>query len=424
MRSQSSPVIDDASLANTNFVKLWGGRSASLVGSAVAGMTLPTVAILVCRATPLQLGLLQALQTLAAPLFGLLAGAIIDRGPRRRVLLVSELLRALALASLAAAMLRHQATLWHLFAVAATLGVLATVSDIALRSYLPDLVNRPWLNEGNAKLEMSSSAAQALGNGSAGMLLQNLGGAGELAIGATSIAGSVFGLLGINAGSKHTPPTNTPPPRPPIASAALLFDELKQGFTFILRHPGLRAISLGTGVFNLGTSMVYVLFLLFVYRQLKVSPATLGLVMAAGNAGMLGAFAAPRLARRIGDACTLHWSTLVSGCALALPVAALFLPPVAVLFIGQASFTAALSIFNIMSTSLRQAYAPSELQGRVNATASCLTCATMSLGSVAGGFVAQHIGTPATIVIGASIATAAAFSLRPTREREALSAAT
>ena len=182
---------------NPDFLKLWAGQTVSLLGSAVTMLALPSVAILTLGAKPFQVGLLESAQFLAFPILALPAGVWVDRWERRMVMIVADVGRALALGSIPLAWALHALTLAQLYAVALVTGTLTVFFDVAYQAYLPALVDKDDIVDGNAKLAVSQSASQLAGNGLAGILIQALGAPLAVFADAVSFIASVVGLAAI-----------------------------------------------------------------------------------------------------------------------------------------------------------------------------------------------------------------------------------
>jgi MFS family permease len=155
-----------------DFLRLWTGETVSEVGTQVTLLAIPSVATLVLRAGPFEVGLLTALEFLAFPVLGLIAGVTADRVRRRPIMIVSDLGRVAALASVPIAAYLHVLTMNQLYAVALVVGVFTVFFDVSYQSYLPALIDRAELVEGNSKLEVTRSSAQVAGPGIAGILIQ------------------------------------------------------------------------------------------------------------------------------------------------------------------------------------------------------------------------------------------------------------
>src|SRR2546425_10393552 len=166
---------------HADFLKLWTGETVSVFGSQVTLLAVPTVAILILHAGPFQVGLLSALEFLAFPTLGLVAGVYADRLRRRPIMIVCDLGRMLALGSIPLAFVLNLLTLEQLYIVALLTGVFTVFFDVSYQSYLPALVDRPNLIEGNTKLEITRSTAQVAGPAVAGLLIQWIGAAKAVA---------------------------------------------------------------------------------------------------------------------------------------------------------------------------------------------------------------------------------------------------
>ena len=193
-----------------DFLKLWAGDTVSQFGSQVTLLAVPTVAILLLHAGPFQVGVLSALEFLAFPTLGLVAGVYADRLRRRPIMIACDLGRFLALGSIPLTFVLNLLTLEQLYVVALLTGIFTVFFDVSYQSYLPVLVDRPNLLEGNTKLEVSRSVAQVSGPAIAGFLIQWIGGAKAVAIDALSFLASAVALSAINQPE--------PQPRPTTAS--------------------------------------------------------------------------------------------------------------------------------------------------------------------------------------------------------------
>jgi predicted MFS family arabinose efflux permease len=154
--------------------------------------------------------------------------------------------------------------------------------------------------------------------------------------------------------------------------------------------------------------MIFAVYLIFAYRYLHLSPATVGLIFAAGAVGgLLGALAAGSVARVLGLGLTLFVTIVLGGVGnLILPLAQYgFAVPV--LVIATFLFFFANPIYNINQVSLRQAITPDRVQGRMNATMRTIVWGTLPIGSFAGGILGTYLGVVPTLWIGAAIATLA-----------------
>lgn len=371
-------------LANGDFVRLWAGQTISQFGSQITFLALPLIAATILGAGPLEMGVLGAAEMAPFLLIGLPAGVWVDRLPRRPILILGDLGRGLALATIPLAYLVGGLSLPQLYAVAFATGTLTVFFDVAYMAYLPSLVKRDQLVEGNSKLEATRAAGQIAGPGVAGTLVQTVG--APLAILVDSLSFLVSALFLALIRTRET-----------IATAegmkAGMREEIGEGLRYVMGHSLLRPIALATGSFNLFGSAAGALFILFAVKDLAVTPAALGLVFAVANVGMLiGALAAGRLSQRLGLGTTIILGATLSSLGEALVPLATTATAVAVLLAGQVFFGLGVMFYNITQVSLRQSITPLRLQGRMNATMRFVVWGTMPIGSLLGGAAGEALG--------------------------------
>lgn len=377
---------------NGDFLKLWTGQTISLLGTQVSGVALPLTAILVLGAGPVEVGILGAARWLPYLLVGLVAGAWIDRVPRRPVLIGADVARAALLGSIPLAAPAGGLRIEQLYGVVFAVGVLSIFFDAAYQAHLPSLVRREELIEGNSKLETSRALAQISGSGGAGVLVQWLTAPLAIALDAGSYLASALAIRLIRAPE---------PPLPPPATPHHLGREIAEGLRWVYGHPWLRAISTTTIVRFLFSSMGNAILVLYMTQDLHFDPVTVGLVYAVGGPGALaGSFVTERITRRLGVGPTMiAMRALFAGSTLLFPLAAL-VPPLAAPLLGLAQFIIGLDIAveGINDLSLRQSITPARLQGRMNATMRSLNWGTVAIGSLLGGALGAAWGLQPTLV--------------------------
>lgn len=375
-----------------DFRKLWISQSISLVGSQVTMLALPLVAVLALGATPAQMGILNAAQFLPFLLFGLLAGAWIDRRRRRPIMVWTDLGRMVLLGSIPLAAWLGILRIEYLYAAAFLIGIQTVFFDVAYQSFLPSLVSRDRLIEGNARLEVSRSFAQIAGPGLGGALVQVLTAPLALVVDSISFLLSALFLWLIRAEE----------PLPAASERRSLRTEISDGLRFVLGNPLLRANAGCTGSWNLCSSAVTALFVLYATRELHLDAATLGLILAAAGPGaLLGAALSGRITRWLGLGRTIILMVIVGSIgSLAVPLAASLTPTLAVALMALGYFTGGIggTVYNISTVSLRQAITPERLQGRMNATIRFIVWGTMPIGSLLGGFLGEAIGLWPTLL--------------------------
>ncbi len=390
---------------HADFVKLWTAATISLIGSQVSQLAIPFIAAVVLNASPFEVALLAAVEMLPFILFTLPAGAWLDRVRRRPILILGDFGRAAALISIPVAFAVGSLTIWQLYVVALVTGTLTVFFDVADQSYLPVLIDREDLIEGNAKLSLSQSAAQIAGPGLAGGLLGLV--AAPFAIVADAVSFVASGGL-ISLIRKYEP---LPERRLGEGGVGLsMRQEIADGLHFVLGHPYLRMIAGATGTSNFGSNMAFSIFAIFVYRELDLSPQLVGLAFSLGSIGLLvGALTSARVSARLGVGPTIVWSCFLSGPAIFLYALMPQDAVVAGLLLFGSSFLTGLSavVYNVNQVSYRQAITPLDMQGRMNATMRFIVWGTIPLGAIAGGILASFLPIRTTILIGAVIESAA-----------------
>ena len=385
------------------FLKLWSGQAISEIGSQISMLALPTVAILLLGATPFQVGLLAALETLAFPALGLFAGVYVDRLRRRPIMIACDLGRLLALASVPVAFAFNVLTMEQLYVVALVTGVGTVFFDVAYQSYLPALIARGDLVEGNTKLQVTGSAAQMAGPALAGFLIQLFGPARAVAADAASFLVSVVSLWWIRRPE--------PSPNPATESGRRgFFFEMWEGIQVVFGNPTIWKIAGSTSTSNLGSNVFFAVYLIFAYRVLHLSPGTIGIIFGAGAVGgLLGALSASWIARHIGLGPTLFVTIVSGGLALILVPLAQFGWAVPLLLASTVIGSFTNPVYNINQVSLRQAITPDRVQGRMNATVRTVIWGTMPIGAFLGGVIGSAYGLLPAMYIGVAIAVLAGF---------------
>jgi MFS family permease len=372
------------------FLKLWTGQTISQFGTQVSLLAIPLTAALVLNASPAQMGLLGAFEFAPFLLLSLFAGVWVDRLRRRPVLVVADIGRTVCLASIPAAALLHRLSMEQIYAIALLTGVLTVFFDVAYQAYLPALVSRENLVEGNSKLEVSRSVAQIAGPGIAGVLVQLVTAPIAIALDALSYVASVISLLFIH--------TDEPAPARPENSK--IWQELREGLSVVLDNPLLRSIAGCTGTSNLFGNAMQAVFVLYLTRELSLQPAAIGLIFAmSGPGALLGSLLAGEIARRAGLGRAIVGSMVLGGLAnLLIPLARGPQPLVVAMLMVAAFFRGVADpVYNINQVSLRQAITPDHLQGRMNASMRFIVWGTIPIGALLGGALGQLFGLWPTI---------------------------
>ncbi|MEV0993834.1 MFS transporter [Nonomuraea sp. NPDC050202] len=367
-----------------DFRLLLFGQTTTQLGTQVSGVAIPLLAVVTLDASPLQLGLVTASGTVAFALIGLPAGAWIDRWRRRPVLVAADVARAVLLVTIPLAAFLGMLTIAQLVVVSLLAGAARVFFDVGYQSYLPSVVGRAGLLAGNSAMETIRAGGQVAGPGVGGWAVTVLGAANVVLVQAVTFAVSAASLLAIRA------PEPPPPPRP---LPGRLVAEIREGLAFVARTRVLRAVAITSAAGNFSFAIASAVSFVFMVRTLGLSPAAIGLVLAAGSlAALAGAALTPRLARRAGSARVIWLSLAVTGpIGLLSPLAR---PgwAVALLVAGTAAGELGQIVYAVTNVSLRQRLCPEHLLGRVNATMRFLMMGLFPLGALVGGVLGEAAG--------------------------------
>jgi MFS family permease len=389
---------------NRDFIKLWAGRVISEVGSHITGQAVPLTAVMVLGAAPAQLGVISALGGAPVLLLGLLAGVWVDRRRRRPLLIAADLARAGVLFSVPLAAALGVLQVAQLYVVIAITGALTVLFEVADQSYLPSLVEREHLLEGNSKMGAGIALAEIVGPGLGGVLVQILTAPIAIAFDAASFLVSAASVALIR---KPEPPA---PPATGRASVKTVWADVVAGLALVWRHPVLRPLVGTAATHAFFGNFIGALYTIYLIRDIGASPALLGILIGLGGiSSLLGSAFAGTAARRFGVGRTLVGTHLVGGLlafmiplAPSTPIPGQALPlAIALLALSQLTdWTGA--IYGITEISVRQAVTPERWLGRMNASMSTAIGGASPLGALAGGVLGGMIGVRPTLYVAVS----------------------
>ncbi len=388
---------------HADFRRLWAGQTISVFGTLAAGGALTYTAILWLHATAAQISILAACQLIPGFAVGLIAGVWVDRLRRRPVMIATDVARAATLASIPIAAVFDVLTLPHLYVVAMVISTLTVFFDTAYQSYLPTLIPRESLVEGNSKLTASASVVEVVGFSISGWLLQLLRAPGAVAVDAVSFVFSALFVSRIR--------TAEPPPKPAHERTSVVREAIA-GARVVFGHPYLRTFAAVGLVQSFATQMLTVVYLLYLVDEVGFQPGVLGMIFAIGGATSLGgAWLATR------D----HWfgglgNAIVAG-AVFRALGSFLMPlaadtgwlSVSLLIANQMVVDPFWTIFNIHEVTLKQAVTPEEVQGRMFANMRFLDFGGALLGAATAGVVAEAIGVRETLFLSCGVATLASL---------------
>lgn len=381
---------------NREFVRLWIARAVSAMGSRATATAIPLTATLVLDVTPGQMAALVIAGQLPDVLFGLVAGAWVDRRRRASMLAGTELGRAAVLALVPLAALLGVLSLPLLCVVAFGSGVLGLVFSIASVAILPAVVPRAQIVDANARLSMSDAVIGVIAPGLGGGLIQLVGAPKAILAQSGSALVSGLSLRGVGGAT---------PEAGDRTRRGSFWRDVRDGLHLNLASPILRALTIASAVFAVGLTMQATVTVLFLTRTLGLSPAAIGLIAVAGGIGsVIGATLASRVSARIGAGRAIIGGTLVEVVAAAVVPAAGMVPfAMPLLLAGGLVNGIGLSVYAVNNVSLRQRIVEPAFLGRITSARRFVTFCLGPLGAVLGGWLGSAIGLGPTLVAASGV---------------------
>ena len=399
---------------HADFLRLWAAQAVSAFGFRITRTALPIIAVTTLQQTEAVISLLMAVQLGPGILVGLLAGGLIDRSAKRRILILSDLVRAAAVGSLTIAWVLGYLSIGHVMIVGLVVGAGTALFQITDNTYLPSLIGRKHLAEGNAKLEATEAIAEITGPATAGWLIYVLGAPLAIVIDAFTYIWSAI-LLGQIRTPEHVP-ANQPRPKH-------LGEDLRVGLRIVFEHPIVRPIVLSHMVWSISGGFFMALYTPYCLRVLELSTSTFGIIVGLGGVGSLaGAMISRKLVARIGLGSTLLFTSITSlAFALLIPLAGS--PAVGTTFAVTFALLAAHQLFSdgfavafvIQAVTLRQTVIPKEALGRANAAIHVCTSGLLPIAAILAGVLAELLGTRAAVWIGVTVGLLSPLLLLPLR---------
>ncbi len=389
----SSRLRFDGLWRHPDFLRLWAGHTVSMAGSLVGRFALPLIAIISLDASPGQVALLRMADHLPGVVIGLVAGVWVDRLRRRPLMIRPDVGRAVLLLTIPLAAVLGLLSLTQLVVVVIAAGTLTALFEIASRSYLPSVISREELVEGNSKLQASGSVVEVAAFGFAGLLVQVLTAPIAMLVDALSFVVSAVFLAGIR---------RPEPPVRPAQDGHTTWMAIREGLRLVVHDPILRAIAGAKATNELFLHIWVSMLLVFLTRDLELDPIVFGVLFAIGGVcSFFGALAAARVERRLGLGRTMIVSFFLGSAAiLTVPLAAgPFLLVVFLVGVQQIADAPAV-IYQIHEESLIQATVPDEALGRVTSCLRVIGWTAMLTGTVIGGILGETVGPRTTMLIG------------------------
>jgi MFS family permease len=402
------PMVTPSLWRHPEFMKLWVGQTISEIGSVVTRTAIPLLALLVLGAGPTEMAILVVAGSLAVLLVGLIAGAWVDRLPRRPVLILADLVRAIVLVSIPVAYVANVLRIEQLYVVVFVEGCLGAFFGAAYPAYVPSLIGVDRVVEGNSRLATSSSVAEIGGPALGGGLVQLIGGPLAILVDALSFVVSAISLLLIRTRE---------PRRPSPTARAPILREILEGLQLVARHRMLVPLALRSVFAHVAGSFYGVLYTIYLVDELHLDALLFGIVVSAGGVGaLIGSFFASRAIARFGIGPALVWSAVgASAIGVLTPLAGgPLLVATLMVFLPQLIGDGLQTIEGVAELSLVQGVVPDRILGRVNAPLEVLSHGiAYPLGAFLAAVISGWIGVRGGIAIGwAGMAASLVFLVR------------
>jgi MFS family permease len=370
----------------SRFWRVWTASGISAIGDGVRFAALPLLAAGITH-QPLAVAAVSIAEGLPWALFALIAGALVDRLDRRRVMGISDLCRFVTMAVLAVAVATHHSSIPLLCVVGFALGTAQTMFDNASQAILPSVVTRPQLERANSRLASAQILADAFIGPPLGALLFVAFAALPFVVDSTSFL--IAAILVLTLSGSYRVPREGPPRR--------LHEEIREGLSWLWHHRLIRTLALMLTTWNLVSSANQAVFVLFALKTLHLSKLQFGLLLtAAAIGGLIGSVVATRILARFGPSLTLR-IVVLSAAAAYLGIALAHQAVVVGVLMGVEGMVGI--IWNVTTVSARQTIIPSGLFGRVNSVYRFLSWGAIPIGAAVGGALATVFGLRATFVL-------------------------
>jgi hypothetical protein len=372
---------------NRNFNTFWLGQSLSALGDAFALIAMPLL-VLQATGSVAQMGLVTGTFGIAQLLAGLVAGALVDKMDRRRLMIVCDLGRLLVYSLIPLGWLLAGPQVWLIYVVTGAGSALGMVFEVAYITAIPNMIDKDQITEANARLQISMGISFVAGPVLAGLVIARFNPSVALGVNAFSFLVSAMSLTVIRL--RRMTVADSKGGRAPHH-----LSELVAGVRFLFNQPLLRAVTILFAVINLVSMGGMDLFIYHLKHDLHQSAGTVGLVLGLASIGAIaGGVLTPILRRRFGfGACwivgLLGTGIGLAGIGIASSVAAIVLLSVAFVFVN--------TVMGIANMSLRQEITPDHLLGRVTAAFWTIAGITAPLGAAAATALAAAFGSAAIL---------------------------
>ncbi|HEX3813555.1 MAG TPA: MFS transporter [Mycobacteriales bacterium] len=376
-----------------DFLRLWSAQATGLVGQQFSVLSLPLVAILTLHASASTVGLMVTCFNLPWVVFGLFVGVVIDRFPRRSVLILSDLGRALLLVSIPLCAAAGLLTLQQLFVLGLLVGTLDVCWLTAYRSYIPTVVPKEHLTQAYSLVGASDGVTRTAAPSLAGAAIQLVG--APIGVSVTSLCYFLSGLFNSRIRAREQ--------RVARGDHEPVLRSFREGLAYAWRQRIVRSFALSEATYTLFWASTQTVLLVFLSRNLDLAPGFIGLIFTVGTVGgILGALVARRIGRRLTPGPSIILGSILRSAGMALLPLAVVLGPFAIpmLMLARLVNSFGWTLWDVHRETMQQQLLSDRYRGRANGSVLFLSGAALAVGSAAGAGVVALTGVVPTLVIG------------------------
>lgn len=386
------PITEKPGIRVCDFWLLWSGQLVSNLGSALGGIAIPLIAVILLKATPFQMGVLSALQSMPNLLLALLAGALADRVRKRGIMMGVDAGRALMVTAIGLLATTGRLTIESLGAMMFCIAAMGVFFDISYVAIIPTLVSRERLLKANTAIQGAHAASSLAGRSMGGMLIAVLSAPVAMYTDALTYVISFASLWFM-----HT----TEPSRDPHEHRSAMLTNILEGLQFARKHAYVRALLGYAATSNFFISGLFAVYVLYLSDDLHISATFVGIILAMLATGSLaGTVIAPKVTNVLGFGRAVTMAALIaSGGAWLLIVVGSASTAIAIQTTGLAVLGAALTIVNVNISVLTQAVTPARLLARVVGVTQFVCSIMLPAGALISGVIGEYAGTRLSIAL-------------------------
>lgn len=374
-------------------MSLWIGETISSLGSQISVMALPLTAIIFFDANQMEMGFYQAMSTLPYLLFGLFAGALVDNNNKKKLIMYTNILSILLLLIIPIFLFWDIMTIYILYLLIFLLGFNSLLFELSFLSYIPNIVDNSNMVEANSKIQSTKALSKMIGPNIAGILINIFSAPFSLIINSVMFLVSSIFFLKIPNNEENNNKINV---------KSEMFKEIKYGLQIIFNNKVLSRLCISTSMINFLHTIFSAIFMLFLYKELKVDESFIGIVLSVGSIGsIIASFYSRKIATSIGIGYSINLSLffITIGMLIFFLVSNNQIIPIYIVLLGQILFSFGNTMYLINQVTLRQVITPKEILGKINGSSRFVSRSTMPIAGILGGVISLKIGYINTFIL-------------------------